>query len=477
MGHRQHLVLAALSMGFLVVVFDASALSVAFAPMQLDLGASLSSIEWVANSYMLCFAGFLLTAGKLADRLGPKLTLTVGTVGFGVLSVACGLAPDIGLLIAGRFGQGVFAAVMVTSSYALIARHFPVPALRARAIATLNFCGSVGLSSGPVLGGVLVEHAGWRWIFFPNIAIALLIVLALRSVRGTHGVHGQAAPGESKADRGLSLDLTGQVLGVVTLGSLAVCLIEGPSIGWRAPIVIISALVFVVAAVGFVRQERRCADPMLPLALFKARSLNVGTVSIAIWRFSLYGMMFLLGLYFQRVLGYSSLQAGVAFLPLTIAPLVSNALSAPCITRLGARIAMVTGFAFSLAGAAMLSIVDQPTSYWHIGAALALIGFGGGLAIPAVGHTFLADVPIRDVGVAAGVFNAGGQTGALLGVATLGPLAAWSGSGGLNVAALVLSVLFIVAIVLAAGHREGPETQGTIGPSETKVGGQLRRDE
>lgn len=436
--------LAAISVGFTIVVLDASALSVAIPDLKDSFGGSLANVQWVSNAYILTFAGFLLSAGRFADRWGAKRTLLAGVVAFTVTSVLCAVSPTIPALIAFRFLQGTAGAALVTSSFALIAHVFPESDDRARALAMLNLCGSIGLSSGPLLAGVLVDTLSWRWVFLLNIITGALVILGLRLVDNP-------AP-QSR----LSIDIPGQILGVLGLGGLATALIEGPALGWTAPRTVIATLVFVAAGSAFVVVEQRRADPMLPLSLFRARSFSAGSVALGVWRGSLYGLLFFLAFYLQHSYGFSSTLIGVAFVPITVTPLLSNYFSGSGIARFGSRFVAVSGFAISAAGAGILLIADWiGGDYWLIGIALALIGLGGGWAIPAVSHAALFDVPQQFSGIAAGVFNATGQTGALIGVALLGSLVAETGASGLRIgAATVTIVLICTAVMLQIGFAE-----------------------
>jgi DHA2 family methylenomycin A resistance protein-like MFS transporter len=440
---RNARVLAALSLGFGTVVFDATALSIALPAVGASVGRSLTGLQWVINSYVLAFAGFLLLTGRLADRLGARRMLMTGTVLFASLSLACAAAQNLEFLVPARFLQGVAGAAVMTSSYALLAHVFSEPHQRANAIATLNFGGTIGLSSGPVIAGILVEHLSWRWIFLPNAGVALVIVLALK------GVH------DPPQHRGMPIDLGGQVLSVLTLGGLATWLIEGRGLGWSHPAAVTGCAVFLVCGAAFMVVERRHPAPMLPLALFRVRSFAVSSLAVGLWRFSVYGLMFFLSLYFQEALHYSSGAAGLAFLPFTAAPFISNAASGQAVGRYGPRMVAAGGFALAAAGACLLLAVDAGTPYWLFGTGLALIGFGGGFAMPAVGVASLHEIPPALLGIAAGVYNAGGQTGMLVGVALIGSLATDGGIHGLHAGAVITATAFtagaLVTVVILRG--------------------------
>ncbi|MGI8647249.1 MAG: MFS transporter [Acidimicrobiales bacterium] len=429
--------LAAVSVGFMIVVLDAAALSVAIPDIKRAFGGSLASVQWVSNAYVVTFAGFMLSAGRVADRWGAKRTLLAGVAAFTITSVLCAVSPNISVLIVFRFLQGTAGAVLVTSAFSLIAHVFPGSDERAHALAMLNLCGSIGLTSGPLLAGVLVDTLSWRWVFLLNIVTGAFVALGLRLVSNPD------------PQRRLSVDIAGQILSVLSLGGLATALIEGRALGWTAPLTITGALVFIVAGIAFIAVERRRIDPMLPLSLFRTRSFTAGSVAVGVWRGSLYGLLFFLAFYFQHSHGFSSTLTGVAFIPITVTPLVSNYFSGSGIARWGSRFVAISGFAISAVGAGILFIASVTSGdYWLIGIALGLIGFGGGWAMPAVGHAALFNVPQQFSGIAAGVFNACGQTGALIGVALLGSLASGNAQLDLGTGATAVGALLVLTAVL-----------------------------
>ena len=240
----------------------------------------------------------------------------VGVVGLAVSSLLCAVAPALGLLVAARILQGVAGAVLTTSSYALLAHTFENGPQRSKAFATLNFSGSIGLSGGPVVGGLLIETVGWRSIFLLNVCVAIVLFLALRFID------------EHKDTKMLALDGPGQLLSIFMLTGLAIALIQGRSDGWFG-FAGVCALATVAFFAAFIATEHRSANPMLPLVLFRRRAFSAGTAIIGLWRGSLYGLMFFLALYFQNVNGYSSLRSGLAFLPVTAGPLITNAAECP----------------------------------------------------------------------------------------------------------------------------------------------------
>ncbi|MGH3546329.1 MAG: MFS transporter [Mycobacteriales bacterium] len=452
--------LAAICLGFTVVVLDAGALSVAIPDLKSSFGGSLASGQWVSTAYILTFAGLLLSAGRFADRLGAKRTLLAGVVAFTVTSVLCAASPSIAVLIALRFAQGAAGAVLMTSSFSLIAQVFPGNDERAKALAMLSLCGSIGLSSGPLLAGVLVDALSWRWVFLLNIVTGAVVMLGLRYVDSPAPQHR------------LSIDIPGQILGVLSLGGLAMALVEGPALGWTEPLTITAALVFAAAGGAFIVVERRRADPMLPLSLFRTRSFTTGSLALGVWRGSLYGLLFFLGFYLQHSHGFSSTLTGIAFIPITAVPLISNYLSGSGIAHYGSRFVAISGFATSAVGAGVLLVASVTGGdYWVIGIALGLIGLGGGWAIPAISHAALFAVPQQFSGIAAGVFNATGQSGALIGVALLGSLAAGGGDSDLHVAAAAVTVvLLFAAAMLWLGLAESLVSTGGSNRAGQEVG-------
>jgi DHA2 family methylenomycin A resistance protein-like MFS transporter len=432
----QNVVLVALSLGFASIVLDASALAIAAPAIGEALHASVGLLQWVSNSYVIAYAGFLLSTGRMVDRFGAGRALVWSTAAFALFSLLCAGAWSVPVLIAARFCQGAAGAMVTTASFALLAHSFPNGPERARGFAVMNLSGSIGLTIGPVVGGLLTQALSWRWIFVLNVVISGLVLVGARRMPRT------------AATKAMAMDVPGQVVSITMLVLLAWFLIRGGEVGWGTPSVLLAAAGFAVAFAAFLVLQVRGRDPMLPLGLMKIRAFAVGSIACGAWRMSLYGALFFLSLYFQDALGYTTGVAGLAFVPMTVAPIATNALSARSTRVLGASTTAVVGFLMAAIGAVVLMVGATSDDYWVFAVALALIGGGGGLAMPAIGSRALQEIPGRSAGVASGVFNACGQTGSLIGVATLGGIALMG--PGLRQVALVIAVTVLLTAALIA---------------------------
>ncbi len=439
--------IAATSFGFVVVQLDVTIVNVALPRIGADLGASVSSLQWVVDAYTLSFAVLLLSAGVLADRLGARRIYVAGFALFAVASAACGVANDATMLILARGAQGIAAALMVPSSLTLLnhaTQH--EPGLRARAIGAWTAAGGVSIAAGPIVGALLLEAFGWRSIFFVNLP--LCAIAAWMTMR-----HVPASPRAVVDARAwwMRLDPAGQALAVIALTSLTGALIELHAFGIMHPAIVAALATAVVATVAFCRVESRVATPMLPLALFRLPTFSAAVVFGILVNLSYYGVLFALSLYLQRALGYSALQAGLAYLPLTGTFIVSNLISGPLVAHHGPRLPMLIGSAVAACGYGLLSLLDAQTTAWTMLPIFALIPFGMGLAVPAMTTAILASVERSRAGTASAVLNAARQAGGTVGVALFGALVAGDAAAivaGLHIAALTSCGLLVAAGVL-----------------------------
>jgi DHA2 family methylenomycin A resistance protein-like MFS transporter len=425
--------LAAGMLGFFMITIDVSAVNVALATLGRDLHTTTSGLQWVVDGYTLMFAALLLSAGALSDRIGARRAYLYGVAGFTLASVACGVAPSLPVLTLARFVQGAAAAIMLPSSLALVRQTFPDPARRARGIALWTAAGSCAVAAGPVLGGLLVTAWSWRGIFLINVPFGILALVLLTRV-----------PPSPRLPAGL--DAGGQVTAVLALGGLTYALIEGGSAGYSSPRVLAALGVAVTAGVAFVRIESSVSSPVVPLALFRGRAaatiLASGFAVNAAW----YGIVFVMGLYAQQVRGASALAAGLMFVPMALAIMVTNLASPRLAARVGPRVPLVAGMAVTVIG--LLGLV-WAGPVWR--AALLLIPFGVvGLSVPTLTTVLLENVPGSQAGLAGGVFNAGRQVGSALAVALFGSLVGGSFHHGMTVSLLIAAALLGSAAVANA---------------------------
>ncbi|RKN43786.1 MFS transporter [Streptomyces hoynatensis] len=455
--------LFAAALGFVVVVLDVSVVNVAAEALAGDLGGSVSGLEWVINGYTLTFAAFLLTAGTMGDRFGPRPIFRWGFALFALTSLACAAAPSLGVLVAARLVQGVGAAMIVPSSLSLVSAAFPEPARRARAVNTWAAVGGLALALGPVVGGLLVDALGWRSVFSVNLPIAAVGIL----LTGAFAAPAPAAGGAARR----SLDLPGQVLAVVALGALTGALVEANVQGWASAAVSACAAAFVAALLAFLVVERRGGAPMLPLHLFRRAAFGVTSLLGVLLNFAFYGLVFVFSLFFQEEWAYSPIAAGLAFLPTTAAIAGANLACGPLVRRFGARPVLVTGNALAALGYLGAVPFVGSASYPALVAQFLLAGFGLGLVVPAMTNAMLGSVRPAQAGLASGVLNASRQLGGLIGVAVMGLLVGRAGPGhfvpGLRAALLAAAAALAIGVVLSAAGIRGsaPAAKDSAAPA------------
>jgi MFS transporter, DHA2 family, methylenomycin A resistance protein len=423
-----------------MVIVDATIVNVALPSIGRELGGGVSGLQWVIDAYTVVFAGLLLSAGSLGDRVGARRVFDAGLVLFTVASAACAAAPSVPVLVIARIAQGLGAAMLVPSSLALLRAAYTEPRERARAVGAWGAIAGVGAASGPVLGGVLVGLISWRAVFVVNIPLGILgLALASRHLPKS---------GESTAN---GFDPPGQLLGIASLTLLTLGLIEGGEAGWGSARALIPLLASVPAAFALIVVEGRVRDPMLPLSLFRSRTFSGASfVGMAI-NLGFYGQLFALSLYFQHVRGYSALQTGLALLPEGVFVALSSMLSGRLTGRTGPRLPMLAGLVCGAAGFAGLMLAGSSTSYLVLVVPLIAAGFGMAFTMPAATAAIIEAAPAERAGIASGVLNASRQAGGAIGVALLGTLIAGrSFVPGLHGAMAVSAGSFLLGAVVAA---------------------------
>ncbi|MFI5758082.1 MFS transporter [Streptomyces sp. NPDC051569] len=400
-------VIMATVLGSSMALLDSTVVNVALPHIGDSLNADLADLQWTVNAYMLTLAGLILLGGALGDRYGRRKIFVIGVVWFAVCSLLCGIAPDIQVLIIARALQGVGGALLVPGSLAIIQSSFH-PDDRAKAVGLWSGLGGVGAAIGPFVGGWLVDSAGWRWVFFLNLPLAALTLpVALRHVPESRdpAAHGR-------------FDVLGAALGAVALALVTYALIAEA---------IWAAIAGVLAGVVFVLVERRRADPMLPLSIFKSRQFTaVNCVTLCVYA-AIGGFFFLFPLQLQVVVGYSALRAGTALLPTTILLLLLSARSGALGQKIGPRIPLTVGPLLSAAGLLLMLRVGPGASYFaDVLPALLLMGLGLVSLVAPLTATVLASVDTARAGLASGVNNAAARAAGLIAVAAL-PLLAGMG--------------------------------------------------
>jgi EmrB/QacA subfamily drug resistance transporter len=418
-------VLPAAILGSSMSFIDGSVVNVALPAMQQSFAASLGTMQWVMNGYMLTLASLILLGGSAGDRFGLRRVFIIGLIAFTAASLACALAPSALWLIAARTAQGVAAALLTPASLAIIGSAYS-GAARGPAIGTWAAAASLTTALGPPLGGWLVDTVGWRSIFFINLPLgALAVALALKL----------------PADRGIvnapALDRHGSLLATVALGALCYALIAfGES---RTLPAAIALAVAIPLALLFVRVERRSRAPMLPLELFRDRDFSAANVLTVLLYAALGGALFLLPFQLIESHGYSALAAGAAFLPFSAIMGLGSRWSGGLVDRFGSRAPLVLGPAVTAAGFAALAASASDGAYWSgVLPGLAIVSVGMTIAVAPLTTTVLNAVPEHKSGIASGINNAAARTGSLLAVAALG-LAIGGSATDLDAAALTAS--------------------------------------
>ena len=430
--------LLAACFGFMVVQLDITIVNLALPTLANDLAADIPGLQWVVDAYTLLFASLLLSAGAVSDRFGARRIFLIGLSGFLLASAACGLAQSVTQLVAARAVQGLFAALMVPSSLALLNHAFAHdPKRRARAMALWTASGAAAAAMGLLLGGALLQTLGWRSIFFVNLPLCALGIVLVWSLAET----------QRNADR--HLDVVGQALGIAGLGGLIGAIIEMTRLEFGHGLVLGGFGLAAVCAVVFVGVQSRVAQPMLPLALFRLPNFSIALLSAIAISLAYYGLIFVMSLYLQQFAGYTPLQTGLAYVPLTLAFIAANLLGGRLLSRYGFRITILFGLLLCASGFAWLGQLGHGESYGWILPAFLAIPAGMGLAMPATTTMILASVDRFWSGTAAAVLNAVRQTGAALGVALCGLLLA--DAGGIDVGLRIVCFVCTVGLLLSAG--------------------------
>lgn len=435
---RGRATLWAVTLGSGIAILDGSVVNIALKVLGEDLGASLAQLQWVVNGYMLALASLVLVGGALSDRLGRRRIYLVGMTWFLVGSIACALAPSPEHLIATRVLQGIGAALLTPGALAIIQSSF-VPGDRAAAIGTWAGMSGIAAAIGPFLGGWLVDHASWRWIFGINVPLCLgVIVLVLR-----------ATP-ESRAPATGRFDAVGAVLTVVALGAWTF----GFTNGWDSALSWAAVVVGSLALVGFVVVERRVPSPLVPLRLFGSRIFSAANGMTLLVYGALGAVFFFLVLQLQVSAGWSALAAGLTGLPVTIALMLFSSRAAALADRIGPRLPMTVGPLACAAGVLLLLGAGPGTQWYAVGPGLVVFALGLALLVSPLTAAVLAAAPDDHAGVASGINNAVARAGSLLAVAALPALVGMSGDDYQDAGAMTTgfrAAMLSCAVLLAAG--------------------------
>ncbi len=465
--NRKWMTLAAVSFGLFMIMLDNTVVNVALPSIQRDLDADLSELEWIVTGYALTFASLMLVGGKVADAYGRRRIFVIGIVVFTVASLFCGLAQSSEMLIGSRVLQGAGAALMNPATLSIIAATFP-PRERGTAIGIWAGTSALALAIGPLVGGLITEHLDWSWIFFVNVPIGILGVFASYTFID-----------ESRDETHASLDLPGLATSAIGLFALTYALIEANTYGWTSTRIVGAFILAAVSLAAFLVIERRRREPMLPLELFRSSTYTGANLVLLLVALAMFGVFFFVSLYMQNILGYSAVQAGAAFLPMTVLIILVAPIAGKTSDRIGSRGLMTAGMLLLAVQLVLFSRLGPDASFWNLLPALLIGGVGMSLTMTPSAAAATRSVPVDKAGVGSAVLNCARQLGGTMGVAIMGAIMAAELGGqpsvdsfmrgferALLVAATIAFAGAIVAYTLVRPHEGAGERAPTAAPPE-----------
>ncbi|HET7138044.1 MAG TPA: MFS transporter [Gaiellaceae bacterium] len=413
--------LAAVSVGLFVIMLDNTVVNVALPSMRQSLHMTLSELEWVVAGYALTFAAFMLTGGKLADYLGRRLVFMAGLAVFTGASLACGLAPNGGFLIGARVVQGLGGALMNPATLSIITATFPARE-RGKAIGIWAGVSAMALAIGPLVGGLLTEHVNWNWIFFINVPIGVaglfFIPVFVDESRDTS--HEQR------------LDLPGLLTSAVGLFALTYAFIEANGYGWTSGRILAAFAVAVVSLVAFILFERHQRIPMLDLSLFRNRTFGGANGAMLFVGLAMFGTFFYVSLYVQNVLGWSPVEAGASFLPMTFLIIALAPRTGALADSVGSRWLVGGGMLLLAVMLFYYGFLGADSSFWTLLPALLIGGIGMAMTMTPTTAAAMSAVAVDKAGVGSAVLNSARQVGGSLGIAVMGAIVASTTSSSLR---------------------------------------------
>jgi EmrB/QacA subfamily drug resistance transporter len=439
---RKWFTLAAVSFGLFMIMLDNTVVNVALPAIQSDLGAELSGLQWIVAGYALSFAALMLIGGKVADAFGRRRIFVIGIAVFTLASLWCGLAESTGMLIAARVVQGAGAALMNPATLSIIAATF---AARQRGTAIGIWAGvsALALAIGPLVGGLITEHIDWSWIFFVNVPVGIVAIVASFLFID-----------ESRDETHVRLDLPGLATSAIALFSLTYGLIEANSHGWGSPLILGSFALAAVMFGAFIMLERHQRNPMLPLELFRSGTYVGANLVVLLVALAMFGVFFFMSLYMQNILGYSAVQTGAAFLPLTLLIILVAPIAGKTSDRIGSRGLMTVGMILISLQLLYFSQLGLDATFWTILPAFLVGGVGMALTMTPSAAAATRSVPVDKAGVGSAVLNAARQVGGSLGIAIMGAIVAASVGAQLTPETFVHGferALIVAAVIAAAG--------------------------
>jgi EmrB/QacA subfamily drug resistance transporter len=445
-------VLAVAILASFVAFLDSSIVNVALPAIRAELGGGLAGQQWIVNAYLVTLGALILVAGSLSDLYGRKVILRVGLVGFLVTSVAIAAAPGIEFAIVARALQGIAGALLVPSSLALITTHFG-EAMRGRAIGAWTAATSAAMLVAPLIGGLFIDLASWRWAFLINV-LPIAVTLWLLAGLETPDVRRPGA----------RVDLISCALCALGLGGMVFALIEGPRLGWGDPLVLAALVLGVALFAGFLLRERRSREPVMPLDLFRIRNFWAGNLATTFVYAALALNGFAVVVFLQETAGFSATLAGLASLPVTVIMIVGSSRVGKWADRVGPRLFMTIGPAIMAVGAALLLTARDPFDYWlQMLPGIILLGVGLTLTVSPLTSAVLGSVDGRE-GIASAVNNAVARVAGLLVVAMIALIAAGDlDLDGFHRTAVATAALFAAGAAASwAGIRNRPPVSATV---------------
>jgi len=411
--NRKWWTLAAVAFGLFMIMLDNTVVNVALPAIQRSLGLQVSELEWVVTGYALTFGAFMLTGGKLADLFGRRLVFVTGLVIFTGSSLACGLAGGASMLIAARVVQGIGAALMNPATLSIITVTFPARQ-RGTAIGIWVGVSALALAIGPLVGGLITEHINWNWIFFINVPIGLLGIVAAY-------VFIDESRDTSAEQR---LDLPGLVTSALGLFALIYALIEGNNYGWTSARILTAFAIAAVSLGAFVLLELHQRLPMLDLSLFRNRTFAGSNAVMLLVALAMFGVFFYMSLYMQQILGFSPVEAGAAFLPMTVLIAFVAPVAGRSADRFGSRYLASTGMVLLALSLFLFSRQGVHSDFWHLLPAMLAGGIGMPLTMTPTSTAAMSAVRMDKAGVGSAVLNSARQVGGSLGIALIGAIVA-----------------------------------------------------
>jgi EmrB/QacA subfamily drug resistance transporter len=410
---RKWWTLAAVAFGLFMIMLDNTVVNVALPSIAADLQADLSELEWIVTGYALTFASLMLTGGKLADLLGRRLIFVVGLVIFTLSSLACGMATSEEMLIGARVVQGAGAALMNPATLSIIAATFP-PRQRGMAIGIWAGVSAMALAIGPLIGGLLTEHVDWSWIFFVNVPVGVVAIAASLILI-------PESKDESAEQR---LDLPGLLTSGLGLFALTYGLIEANTYGWTSGRILGSFAVAVVLLVAFVLLEMHQRIPMLDLSLFRNGTFAGANLAVLLVALAMFGVFFFVSLYMQGILGYSAVETGAAFLPLTVLIILVAPIAGKTSDRIGSRWLITAGMLLITVQLLSFSRLGVDSTFFNLLPGLLVGGIGMALVMTPSAAAAVRALPVDKSGVGSAVLNAFRQVGGSMGIAVMGSIMA-----------------------------------------------------